>query len=240
LALLIGKIAEISRYPVKSFAGERLDTCIIDTYGLYGDRFCAFYDETKEGWDSFFTARDIPKMLSYKAELVHKGVRITSPDGRTFNWNEDLLSEIQRYTKRKVSMLDYKAAHPENANLMSVDTASVLIITDDTLRKLEAIWGKGLDQRRFRPNLIVSLDQNSISEKDWIGKRLKIGSTELQVDIYCQRCSMITLDPVTLERDTTLLKKVNEHFNLYFGVYASVIKTGQIQVGDKVYLVDLM
>ena len=134
MTLQVGKIAEISRYPVKSFAGERLDTCIIDTYGLYGDRFCAFYDETKEGWDSFFTARDIPKMLSYKAELVLEGVSITSPDGRTFSWNEDLLSEIQRYTKRKVSMLDYKAAHPENANLMSVDTASVLIITDVTLR----------------------------------------------------------------------------------------------------------
>ncbi|WP_426448358.1 MOSC N-terminal beta barrel domain-containing protein [Paenibacillus sp. S-38] len=47
--LLVGEISEITRYPVKSFSGENLKTCKVDTYGMYGDRFCAFYDKTKEG-----------------------------------------------------------------------------------------------------------------------------------------------------------------------------------------------
>jgi uncharacterized protein YcbX len=233
----IGEISEINRYPVKSFAGESLETCNIDTYGLYGDRFCAFYDETMEGWESFITARDIPNMLAYKAKLVDEGVSVTSPDGRTFSWNENLLDEIQRYSKRKLSMMSYKAQNPENPDLMAVDLASVLIITDATLRRLEAICGKRLDRRRFRSNIIVSLHENALNESDWIGKRLSMGSAELQVDIYCERCSIITIDPDTLERDTSLLKKVNEEMNLNFGVYASIKKTGQIQVGDKVYLV---
>ncbi|MDQ0875848.1 uncharacterized protein YcbX [Paenibacillus sp. V4I3] len=235
---LVGEINEIYRYPIKSFAGESLETCEIDTYGLYGDRYCAFYDETKEGWESFFTARDIPNMLTYKTKLVDEVVSITSPDGQTFSWNEDLLDEIQRYSKRKMSMMSYKAPNPENPELMSVDMASVLIITDATLRKLEAIWGKRLDKRRLRANLIVSLDENAFNESDWIGRRLSVGSAELQIDIYCERCSMITIDPDTLERDTSLLMKVNEEMNLNAGVYASVKRTGQIQVGDKVYLVD--
>jgi uncharacterized protein YcbX len=133
-------------------------------------------------------------------------------------------------------MSSYRASNPENPDLMSVDSASVLIVTDASLRKLEAKWGKRLDKRRFRANLIISLYEHTFDEGDWIGKRLSAGNTELQVESYCERCTMITIDPDTLERDTSLLKKVNEELNLMFGVYASVKKTGQIQVGDKVYL----
>lgn len=238
LASLVGQISEINRYPVKSFAGESLENCTINTYGLYGDRFCAFYDETKEGWDSFITARDIPNMLAYKAKLINKGVSVTSPNGQTFSWNQELLDEIQRYSKRKISMRSYKAPNPENPDLMSVDLASVLIITDSSLCKLEVMWGKSLDKRRFRANLIVSIDENTFNEGDWIGKRLSVGDAKLQVETYCERCSIITIDPDTLERNTSLLKKVNEQMSLSFGVYASVKKPGQIQVGQKVYLSD--
>ncbi|MDB5055432.1 MAG: hypothetical protein JWM44_3482 [Bacilli bacterium] len=238
----IGEISEINRYPVKSFAGERLETSKIETYGLYGDRCHAFIDETEEGWERYFTARHTPNMLGYKAKLIGEGsedkfptLSVTSPDGRVFNWNEDLLAETQAYSKKKLSMIDYK---PSTLDLLAVDTGSILIITDTTLQKLEAIWGKRLDKRRFRANLLVSVDGNSFNESDWIGKRLSVGSVELQVDIYCERCSMITIDPDTLEYDTSLLKKVKEEMNLNFGVYASVKKTGQINVGEKVYLVD--
>lgn len=235
--MLVGKINEITRYPVKSFAGENLVSCVIDKYGIYGDRFCAFYDETKEGWDSFFTARDIPEMLAFKAILEGDKISVLSPDERTFGWNEDLLEEIQKYSKRKISMMSYKAPNPENPELMAVDLASILIITDGSIRKLEAIWGNKLDARRFRANLVVTLNEN-LNEVDWIGKRLLVGDTEFQVDNSCERCSIITIDPNTLERDATLLKKVNEEMNLVFGVYASVTKTGQVHVGDRVYLID--
>jgi uncharacterized protein YcbX len=237
---LIGEISEINRYPVKSFAGENLKTSRIEAYGLYGDRCYAFIDETKEGWESFFTARDASNMLAYKAKLIGEEsenefptVHVTSPDGRMFNWNDDLLDEMQRYSKRKLSRMSYNTQSPD---LMGVDTGSILIITDAKVRQLEAIWGKRLDQRRFRANLIVSVDENSFDESDWLGKRLSVGSAELQVDIYCKRCSMITIDPDTLERDVSLLKKVNEQMNLNFGVYASVRKTGRINVGDRVLL----
>lgn len=236
MTLLVGQISEISRYPVKSFAGESLETCTIDSYGLYGDRFCAFIDETKDGWDSFVTARDIPDMLNYRAKLVDKGVSVTSPTGQIFNWNEELLDEIQRYSKRKISMTDYKAPNPENPDLMSVDLASILIITDSSLRKLEVIWEKNLNKQRFRANLIVSIDENTFNENEWIGKQLTVGNVVLKIESYCQRCSIITIDPDTLERDTSLLKKVNEQMNLCFGVYASVKNPGQIHLGQKVYL----
>ena len=49
--------------------------------------------------------------------------------------------------------------------------------------------------------------------------------------------TMITMDPDNYERNPLILKKVNEEMNLNFGVYASVIKVGEVNVGDKVYLV---
>lgn len=60
----------------------------------------------------------------------------------------------------------------------------------------------------------------------------------MQVDKYCDRCSMVTLDPDSLARDASLLKKINTEMNLNFGVYASVKKTGDIEVGEKVFLMD--
>ena len=97
----VGEISEIKRFPVKSFAGEALQASHIVKSGLNGDRCFAFIDETKEGWDSFITAREIPNMLAYKAKIIgedHEGelpeLVVTSPDGRIFNWSEELLDEI--------------------------------------------------------------------------------------------------------------------------------------------------
>lgn len=234
---IVGVIGQINRYPVKSFAGERLAACQMEEYGLHGDRFCAFYDKSKNGWASYFTARDIPEMLAYKARLTDEKIEVTAPDGRRFGWDADLLAEIQPYTTRTMSMSAYRAPHLEEPGLMSVDLASALLVTDASLRKLEAVWGQQLDTRRFRPSLIVTVEDDAVSEAEWIGKRLGIGGTvELQVDKYCQRCSMITIDPDTLAKDPSLLRKVNEELQLNFGVYASVRRTGQVQVGDKVAL----
>ncbi|WP_246096228.1 MOSC domain-containing protein [Paenibacillus sinopodophylli] len=237
----IGEISAINRYPVKSFAGESLESCEIDIYGLAGDRCYAFYDETKEGWDSFFTAREIPAMLSYQAALndvqsasmVHPEIRVTSPEGKTFSWDAALLEEVQKHSKKKMLIRSYKTNTPE---LKAVDEGSILIITSTSLRSLEQIWGKELDERRFRANVVVKVDDSALDEKEWIGRRIAIGSAELQVDKYCDRCSMVTLDPDSLERDASLLRKINEEMNLNFGVYASVIKTGAIQNGDQVSL----
>lgn len=236
----IGTITQINRYPVKSFAGETVTSSAVETYGLYGDRCYAFIDETKEGWSSYITARTIPQMLTYKTTILNEPtdiespvVKVTSPDGREFSWDEQLLQEIQPLAKPKITMKTF--LKPE-ADLLAMDAGSILIITNASLRKLEALWGKPLDSRRFRANLIVALDENSIDESNWIGKRLRIGSAELQVDSFCERCTLITTDPDTLEKDSTLLRKVNEEMKLSFGVYASVIQTGQIQLGEKVYL----
>ncbi|HEK9104135.1 TPA: MOSC domain-containing protein, partial [Bacillus pseudomycoides] len=60
---------------------------------------------------------------------------------------------------------------------------------------------------------------------------------EIQLKRHCERCMIITVDPDNTERDSTLLKTVVKERNNHFGVYASVVKTGEIHVGDEVLLI---
>ncbi|NQX58747.1 MOSC domain-containing protein [Paenibacillus qinlingensis] len=236
MQVTIGKISEINRYPIKSFAGERLTSCQIEAYGMLGDRFGAFYDESKSGWWRYVTARNIPNMLTYQATYLDGDIRITAGDGRVFGWNDVLLQEIQTQTKTPLTMSRLKEPHPEHPQLLSVDGASILLVTDASLRKLESMHGKDLDQRRFRGNFVVTLDDDACSEGEWIGRQIAIGEVQLQVDSFCTRCMMITIDPDTLDKDPSVLKQVNEGFDLQFGVYASVVQIGQIRLGDTVKL----
>lgn len=231
----IGTIADICRYPVKSFAGERLAACGIEPYGLKGDRLFAFHDGKGAGWKSYITARDVPAMLGYGAQLGEDGgLRVTAPDGRRFGWDAALAQELQAQTRRDVHLMSGPA--PDEPELMAVDQGSILLIADADLRKLEAAWGKPVDPRRFRANLLVRLEAGAGGAQDWIGRRLTVGSVQLRVDESCQRCSVITLDPDTRERDVTLLRQVNDTMALAFGVYASVVMPGHVRLGDEMLM----
>jgi uncharacterized protein YcbX len=102
------------------------------------------------------------------------------------------------------------------------------------------MWGKEVDYRRFRPNLLISLKEKvPFVEETWLGKSLRIDQEiEIQLKRPCERCMIITVNPDNGERDTSLLKTVALERDNQFGVYASVVKTGDINIGDKVYLLE--
>lgn len=236
----VGKLQQVHRYPVKSFAGERLNEVQVEPYGLYGDRSHAIVDGSKEGWDRFVTARDIPEMLLYRASLEmgeggmeFPSLLITAPDGTRLSWNEELLHRFQDRCRQPLSL----ETHTREESQLAIDSGSVLLVTDASMRKLERQWGKRLDAGRFRPNLIVAMDEDRpFAEMEWTGRMLRIGTAVFQVDIACERCMMVTLDPATTERDPTLLKLLHAETALTFGMYAEVATPGMIRVGDDVDL----
>jgi uncharacterized protein YcbX len=236
----VGVVNELKRYPVKSFAGEMLHVADVAAYGFVGDRKYAFIDESKEGFERYYTARQIPQMLQYQAEWggeAEEGqsmVKVTSPEGVIYQWNEALLAEVQQFSMRTISQLTFE---PDGAELMAVDNESVLLITDASLRKLEEMWGESLDQRRFRANIIINLlEDTPFIETTWLGKKLQIGDVVLQVNVECERCTMITLDPDLLVKDASILEKLIKERKQNFGVYASIIKPGRIRQGDTIIL----
>ncbi|KIL51934.1 MOSC domain-containing protein [Jeotgalibacillus soli] len=241
--MLIGSMQEITRHPVKSFTGESVGRTKVMDYGLYGDRSHALMDETRPG--EFLTITQFSGLAQYKAKFIgeesllqYPQIEIITPNNRIFNWGDQaLVDEIENLTKRRISLVEYKPAH---VPFGAIEEENLLLVTDASLQRLKEIWGKEVDPRRFRPNLLIELnDKIPFVEETWFGKKLKIGKeVEIQLNRYCERCMIITVNPEDAKRDPSLLKTIGKERSNHFGVYASVIKTGEIQVGDEIYLLD--
>lgn len=240
--MLIGYIKEIVRHPVKSFYGESVQKTKVMHYGLYGDRSHAFLDETRPG--KYLTITQFPEMALYKAKFAgdeslenYPKVEVTTPDGKVFDWrDEELIKQLENKSKRAVSPVQYSPSH---VPFGAIEEEHLQLVTDASLHKMKEIWGKETDHRRFRPNLVISLNEKvPFIEETWFGKRLKIGNdVEIDLKRHCERCMIITVNPDTAEKDSTLLKTMVKERNNFFGVYATVIKTGAIQVGDEISLI---
>ncbi|MFJ7678599.1 MOSC domain-containing protein [Peribacillus sp. NPDC097198] len=242
--MLVGHIKEIVRHPVKSFRGESVQKTNVMQYGVYGDRSHAFLDETRSG--KFLTITQHQKMVQYQARFVgeesmfaYPTVEITSPEGKVMAWgDEDLLRTMEMESKRKISFIEYSPTH---VPLGAIEAEPIQLVTDASLNELQTIWGKDhLDHRRFRPNFVISLtDKIPFIEQTWFGKRMRIGrDVEIELRRPCERCMIITVSPDDAERDPTLQKTVQKNCDNHFGVYASVTRTGEIGVGDEVFLLD--
>ena len=161
--MLIGHIKEIVRHPIKSFDGEFVQKSKIMDYGLYGDRSHAYLDETSNG--DFLTIAQLPEMVRYKASFVgeegmkeYPKVEVMTPDGKVFDWeDEELMKEIEIKSKRNISTIKYTPSH---VPIGPIAVEPILLATDASLNHLEELWGKeGIDFRRFRPNLFISLKE---------------------------------------------------------------------------------
>ena len=79
--MLVGTVAEIWRYPVKSMAGERVATSAITAAGVDGDRRSALRDvETGKIISAKRPAR-WGQLLDYAATVEGSGVEVTTPHG---------------------------------------------------------------------------------------------------------------------------------------------------------------
>ncbi len=84
---VVGTVAEIWRYPVKSMGGERVPAAFIGEGGLTGDRGWALYDEDA---GQIRNAKLLPKLLQYEAFYTREPgangsapVAINTPEGET-------------------------------------------------------------------------------------------------------------------------------------------------------------
>jgi uncharacterized protein len=118
------------------------------------------------------------------------------------------------------------------------DSAYVHLLTTATLESLRALYPEGrFEIPRFRPNLVVETKpgENGFVENDWIGKTLAVGdSVRLSVTGPCPRCVMTTLPQGDLPRDIGILRTAVRHNRGAIGVYASVLRGGQIRRGDSI------
>jgi hypothetical protein len=94
--------------------------------------------------------------------------------------------------------------------------------------------GKDLSIHRWRGNLWLD-GLAPWAEFDWIGKRLRIGDTLLEVRERVGRCKATTANPETGRVDADTLAALREVVGEQdFGVFAVVLTGGEIRRGDKI------
>ncbi len=124
---------------------------------------------------------------------------------------------------------------PKGSSFQDVPNKWVSIINLNSVKDLEIrVIRKPVDPQRFRGNLYIE-GAPAWAENNWIGKTIKIGDAELEVVERIGRCSATNVKPGTSEVDMNIPLSLRQGFDhMDMGVYARVIKEGQIHVGSEI------
>ena len=120
------------------------------------------------------------------------------------------------------------------AEIPHFDDSAIHIITSASLSWLQNLLPEArLDPRRFRQNIVVDCEGEGRIEHKWIGHSAYIGTCEFEIVSSAERCLMTTLAQGDLPQDPSLLTTIGREASLNFDVYANVVNSGTITIGDR-------
>jgi uncharacterized protein YcbX len=211
--------------------GESLPAADVAWQGLAGDRRWAFIrDGTVRSGCPWLTLRERNDLSLYRPSFVDPSrpdespTVVRTPAGATFDVADpELAAELGpgvRVIKQDRGVFD---------------TLPLSLITTQTIAHLGRLVETELAVERFRPNLLIeAADRAPFSEDLWVGAVLRIGGLRLRVDKRDSRCLVVTLDPLTTERNPAILRAIARERQGCLGVYGSTVEPGRIAVGDPV------
>jgi uncharacterized protein len=209
------KVQELWRYPVKSMAGEPLDRAELGPDGIAGDRLL----QVRDARDRIVTSRSRPALLSHRGTIGPDDEPLV--DGRPW-----ATSEVDR---------NVEAAAGPGARLVRAEAADRFDILPLLVATDGAVAAFGQDRRRLRPNLLIG-GVTGLDERDWEGRRLRIGEVMIELVDLRERCIMTTFDPDTQVQDVEVLRKIRREFGGRLALNARVLHGGIVSVGDPVEL----
>jgi uncharacterized protein YcbX len=235
----IGHIEALFRYPVKSMAGVRLEAANLGWHGLDGDRRLAFRKTRERSGFPWLTAGKLPDLLRFTPIWQKQDVRgdlpthVRTPDGDELElFGEELAAEVERLHGAPVQMMEFKHG--------IFDEGSVSVISVETIGEVGNVTGIAADVRRYRPNVFVRLLRpDAFQEDSWVGGVLsfgEVGGPSISVTMRDLRCSMVNLDPDSARSAPEMMKAIVRMNQNTAGIYGTVIHTGELSVGQAVYL----
>jgi len=239
--ILVGHVSEIVRYPVKSMAGTTTSSAFLGWHGLDGDRRFAFRRVGDRSGFPWLSATRLPELLLYQPAGLDESTgeplptHILTPGGSSVELqSEELEAEIGGRCGCDVELMKLKHG--------IFDEAAISVIGLATIAGIGRQAGLDLDRRRFRANIVLETEGTAtFLEDEWVGSILVFGTSDprpsVSVLMCDERCMMINLDPDTGRQDASVLKTVVRLNRTNAGVYAAVVRTGTIRVGDQVNLV---
>jgi uncharacterized protein YcbX len=210
------KLSEIWRYPVKTMAGEKLQRVTVGPLGVEGDRIV----HVEDARGRMITSRSHPRFLGHQGSLGPDGM--VAVDNRPWD-GPDVAAEVADIAGPGAKLVRYEGAE-------RFDVLPLLVATDG------AIAAFGHDHRRLRPNIVIG-GVEGLSEREWPGACLRIGTVLIGVQDLRLRCIMTSFDPDTLVQDKDITRGIYRRFEGKLALNCFVIEAGEIAVGDGVELV---
>jgi uncharacterized protein YcbX len=235
---MLGTVAALRRYPVKSMLGEDVTASDVTRAGLAGDRRLAVVSQRTGKVASAKYPRLWRDLLTLSASTAGEAVRITLPDGKAI-WSTDadadavlsaLLDQpvtlsatpppgasLDRAVPEAVLRDGEDAQVPATITQMPpgtfFDFAPVHLLTTSTLDRLaELSPRRRADPARYRPNIVIRTGAAGFTENAWLHRDLRVGDElVLRVIARTPRCAVPTLAHGALARDTDALRVPARH-----------------------------
>jgi len=116
------------------------------------------------------------------------------------------------------------------------DAYPLLVLTTAALDEMQRRAPEQLfDVRRFRPNLVLEVEgpTEPFSELAWAGHSLRLGEAELELELGCPRCVMVTRGFDDLPQDPRVMRALVSETGGELGIYASVAVPGGVRRGAR-------
>jgi len=244
--VIVGRVIELWRYPVKSMLGERLERAWLGPDGVEGDRGWALRD-TESG--HVLSAKKVSRLLQARASTAGREVRVELPTGETIDVADpSAAAAIGAWLGRGIELVqpsggserptvegDTRVFRGRPGSFF--DSSAFHIVSTSTLERLgEFHPGGRFDPRRFRPNVVLETPDEGFAEEEWIGGSLRLGGALIEISKPCERCVMTTHAQEDLPVDRDILRTALKHNDENVGVYGIVREAGTISVGDEAIL----
>jgi uncharacterized protein YcbX len=229
----VGRVVGLWRYPVKSMGAEALDQVEVSWHGLAGDRRWAFIRDRKvRSGFPWLTLRQRPDLCHHRPSFVEPAqpnasrTIVRTPSGEEFDVVDPALA---------ADLGDGIRVIKQDRGIF--DSMPLSVITTQTVAGLGALVDAELDVLRFRPNLLIEASgQEAFPEDAWVGRVLRVGGMRMRVDRRDQRCVVVNIDPVTMQRNPAVLRAIACERQVSLGVYGSTAEPGRVAVGDPVVI----
>jgi uncharacterized protein len=238
---MVGTVAALWRWPVKSMGGERVRALRVDGRGAGGDRTHAVFHEHK-GAHKPLTAREAPRLLAWHAEYPFNRdgaldprdpprATVVDPEGHRYVWGDPRLKgALEQDLGRSVDL------HRDVSGLQDLER-TLLVTTKASLDALSEELDGPIDIRRFRPNVHLELNAEPWAELGWEGRELAFaGGVRVRFLHPCERCAIPTRHPDTQEKWPGLLRHLTARHGMAFGINARVVAGGRVEIGGRVEL----
>ena len=257
------EIKNIVRYPIKGLSGENLKKITLEkNQVLPGDRQFAFsmshvkYDKNNPTYlrkTNFLALVKDEKLAKLKTKFIPQTRELFIKLDNEIVINEILIEEeninrvetfFQNYLNlgvdQKPQLLEGIKVESNNKlthSFSDIPDKAVSIINLTTITEFEKKLGKKILPSRFRGNLLID-NGNPWEEFNWIGKKISVGDSVLEVFKKTKRCAATNVNPESALRDINIPNEINTHYgHLDLGVYARVIKSGLVSISDKLYII---